>query len=483
VLSTNTDAAGYYFFTNLWPGSNYTVLPVQACQLFQPACSNVVLATAGTSTVDFAGITNNLFAIQGQIINGLTGISGVSVQLTNANGSQTLASDAAGYYAFSRLCPGTYQVRPSAPGYQFVPASLTVSVGPNANQVNFAAIPLFTITGQILDGASGAGVAGVTVRVNTTNSVQTDANGFFSQPDVPAGNYTLTPVLGCYRFTPSAALLNVGATGLNQTNFQTNFVATGEVYRLGGRVTVGTNALNGLTLKLVGPNLTKWVTNINGVYTFAGICPGAYSIEPQPLGAFQFNPPSIDVAAGPDNTNLDFVVYGGFTASGRITLLATNPVPGVTVTAAGTNGTSVATTDTEGAFQLLALGPGTLDIAPSLTGYQFVPASLQVTLSADTNGLDFAALPLLSVVSAVSAPAQVSFPVLPKLTYTVSASSNFVNWSPIFTTNVAATKLASSVVFWDSGSTQVPVRYYRLGETPTAPTNSPAAKPAPALAR
>jgi hypothetical protein len=460
TLSTNTDAAGYYVFTNLWPGSTNTVIASLPCEMFLPAFTNVVLGNADSSSVDFVGLTNDVFTIQGQVTQGLAGLSGVSLQLSNQNALQTVPTDSGGFYGFSRLCPGKYLLTPSAPGHLFTPPSLSVSVGPNANQVNFAAVPVFTISGQIL-GPGGAALSGVTVFINTTNHVQTDANGYYTNANVPAGFYSLAPSLACYRFTPSTTLLAVGTGGTNTADF----FATNDVYQLGGRVTAGTTDLNGLTLKLIGPNVTNSIITTNGVYLFGNLCPGAYTIEPQALGCYQFSPPNHPVNAGPDNTSLDFQAYGAFSLSGRITLLATNPLAGVTVATLGTNEASEAISDANGEFSLLALCAGSYQIAPSLPGYRFTPSSLTVAIGPDNNGLGFAAAPILGITGAAPAPGpvQLAFPAVPGLVYNLNASTNLRDWQTILTTNTAGAN-ATNVVFSDGDSTNNPVRFYRLGD-------------------
>lgn len=79
---------------------------------------------------------------------------------------------------------------------------------------------LSTISGRV---NFGAPLSGVTVNLTgaTTATTQTDANGDYSFPSILNGNYTVTPQLAGYRFTPVSRAVIVN--GANQTG--QNFVA------------------------------------------------------------------------------------------------------------------------------------------------------------------------------------------------------------------------------------------------------------------
>jgi 6-phosphogluconolactonase (cycloisomerase 2 family) len=95
---------------------------------------------------------------------------------------------------------------------------------------------------------------------------------------------------------------------------------------------------------------------------------------------------------------------GLYTVSGTVTLSGGAGLAGVMVTIKSTTSaaTSTTTTDSTGAYTLLAVPPGTYTVTPSLAGYGFSPASSPVTVStADITGVNFvgSALGISGVVS------------------------------------------------------------------------------------
>src|SRR4029077_20904185 len=75
------------------------------------------------------------------------------------------------------------------------------------------------ITGVVLNGTNGPGVAGVTVQLTgTANGMTlTDTNGAFIFTNLNAGNYTVRPLTNGFagaRFTPTNGMVSLG----NMTN-------------------------------------------------------------------------------------------------------------------------------------------------------------------------------------------------------------------------------------------------------------------------
>lgn len=67
---------------------------------------------------------NSTMTVAGHILNGTTGLAGVSVSLS---GARTVTTDSSGAYSFGNLTAGTYLITPALPGYAFTPSSLSVS--------------------------------------------------------------------------------------------------------------------------------------------------------------------------------------------------------------------------------------------------------------------------------------------------------------------------------------------------------------------
>jgi hypothetical protein len=73
------------------------------------------------------------FTISGWIC----GLGGASAAIFA--GDVAVATDASGFYTIRNLLAGSYQVTPHWNGVQFLPATQHIAIGPDVNQVNFAA--------------------------------------------------------------------------------------------------------------------------------------------------------------------------------------------------------------------------------------------------------------------------------------------------------------------------------------------------------
>ncbi|MFQ5435052.1 MAG: carboxypeptidase regulatory-like domain-containing protein [Anaerolineae bacterium] len=78
------------------------------------------------------------YAISGQVLDNGSPVSGVTLSL---NTGAVTTTDANGRYQFSTLPAGTYTITPAKTGYTFIPTSRTVTLPPDAANVDFTAVP------------------------------------------------------------------------------------------------------------------------------------------------------------------------------------------------------------------------------------------------------------------------------------------------------------------------------------------------------
>jgi hypothetical protein len=156
--------------------------------------------------LDFNLAGGSAFSIRGQVTLGGVGLSNVTVSAAG----QTYVTGADGNYAFSYVCAGVYPVTASSPDFQFAPATNYVTLSAaDANGVNFAALALFSLSGQVLQGANG--LPGVKVAVGT-NVTFTDASGHYTNRSLVEGTTVLvTPSLSGYAFAPAARSLTLSS--------------------------------------------------------------------------------------------------------------------------------------------------------------------------------------------------------------------------------------------------------------------------------
>jgi hypothetical protein len=437
--NATTDSTGNYTIPGVRAGP-IIVTPSLACYRFNPASVAFTLSS-NTTGVSFSATQG--FAIHGVITEGSNGLSGVTV---SAGGKSTVTTN--GSYTLSGLCSNTYTVTPSLSGYQFEPGSTDVTLSSaDSNGVNFAAFTLFSISGRILEGTNGLGGVNLGVGTNITAP-----DGSYTISGLRAGTNILTPSLGCYSFDPTNRVVIVGPS----TNSQ-DFKASLSLYTISGRVTEGARGFSGVAVQIGDTTIG---TDVNGNYALSGLCPGTYPVIPSFPG-YQFAPGTNNVTLSSANSNgVNFAAVAVFSVSGRV-LEGTNGVGGVKVTMDANMGTNSVLTAFDGSFAFSGVPAGSVSINPSLDGYKFQPSVLDLTIGADTDLPAFTTFPLLTI-SRTNALVQLAAAQTPGRTYQLEASTNLINWIPIFTTSNVSTN-TTWFYFTDPYATNS-VRYYRLAE-------------------
>ena len=159
----------------------------------------------------------------------------------------------------------------------------------------------YTISGFVND-TSGPAVAGVTITLSGASSGTTisNAGGYYSFSSLANGNYTVTPSLAGYTFSPASRSVTVSGANVNIPVFTT----TGTTYRISGTVSGAVAA--GVTITLSGTPARNTVTDGSGNYSFTGVVNATYGLTPS-LAGYTFFPVSHTVViSGADVTGLDF---------------------------------------------------------------------------------------------------------------------------------------------------------------------------------
>jgi len=245
-------------------------------------------------------------------------------------------------------------------------------------------IPLTSLISGTVSGDIQEGVI-ITLSGDNSDTTTSDSNGDYSFGGITDGNYTITPTLSGYTFSPTSQ--NVTVSGADESGI--DFDATENTYTISGTVTG--DVQSGVTITLSGDDSDTTTTDLNGDYFFGGITNGNYTILPS-LSDYTFSPTSENVTVSDaDETGVDFtsteVIYTytlGGTVYGDIQ-------SGVTMTLSGDNSGST-TTDLNGDYSFAGLVNGSYTVTPSLSDYTFSPTSEIVTVSdsAET-GVDFTA--------------------------------------------------------------------------------------------
>ena len=283
VASTVTNSKGNYLITGLAPGF-YTV--EASANGFATNTTEVNVFSGQTTTANLA-----LRAQVGQITgsvrdsdgNPITGIN-IQVKLFDANQVlvQSILANSDGTFTFLNVAPGTYTVTATAPGFATNSVGVTVEDGKTANiTITLASLPA-VLTGQVVNEATGAGIAGSSITVFNNAGVTlatgiTDGQGFFTIGNLPAGSVIVTAAAQGFGTNSIGAILTAGET----TN--TVLRLTPNPGRLTGRVTRADTGqpIAGAAINIFDSTqalVATVLTDSQGNYTVATLAPGRYRV-------------------------------------------------------------------------------------------------------------------------------------------------------------------------------------------------------------
>lgn len=329
-------------------------------------------------------------------------VAGVVLTLTDRTGRvvATTTTGADGAYSFPGVqASDGYTVSATPPdgrivdGASFQPADLSATDA----RVDFALrdiVPV-AVSGRVTD-PDGAPIAGAVVTVPGVGSVTTGPNGTYIFDEVPAGTYqaTVEPPAG-YSIASTPPPFTVAEDATTPIG-DVDFVLAAEP-SLSGRVTAAGQGEPGVVVVATGPGGPyRTVTDGDGDYRLPRLPDGAYTVSIEtPDGLLPAGPVSRNVAVtGEDVTGVDFALAREGVISGAVTAGGA-PVPGVTLTITGPDGSVRTVTDTTGAYALGSLPPGDYTVAVTAPpGYRVDgAASRTVTITAAgeiITGQDFA---------------------------------------------------------------------------------------------
>lgn len=161
-------------------------------------------------------------AISGKILESANSTPLAGVVVTASPGGATDTTDAAGNYMLPLLAPGTYTLTAQRTGFETqVRGGVAVTAATNAvEDFLMVASGTGTISGSVLEGATGLPVAGATVTVLPGGYTgQSGPDGSFTVALVPPGTYSvMASRLGWYTHTKSDIAVEVG-DAINLTFF------------------------------------------------------------------------------------------------------------------------------------------------------------------------------------------------------------------------------------------------------------------------
>jgi hypothetical protein len=390
--TATTDSAGDFVFNNLPAGGNYTVTPSLTYHVMSPA--SVTFSNLGPDQHQTFVATLAAYSISGRILNGAGApLAGATVTLLGTLGPiSTVVTGTDGNYTFSSLPAGAnYTVQVSRPNSSFVQSSTSFSpLSSNQTGVNFVGtIADYTISGRVTTGSGN--LSGVVMTLSGTQSkvATTDAAGAYSFTVQAEGNYTVTPSLTHYTFSPAARTLT------NLANNQTaDFAATLNRHTVRGRVNnINNTGIPGVTVTLSGSESATATTNGAGDFAFNNLPAGGnYTITPS-FANHVISPASATYSnLGADQQGTFVASLATYSITGRVVNGTAAGLTGTTVTLVGALGpisTFVVGADGNYTFNSLPAGAAYTLVA-SKPNHVFAPPNRDFSpLSSNQSGADF----------------------------------------------------------------------------------------------
>jgi len=304
----------------------------------------------------------------------------VAISLTG-NATKSTTTDANGKFLLSGLANGDYTIAAKKMGYTFNPSNTALTVKEvNISDVTFTGTLDSASTNVISGTVTGAVIDNVKLTLSGASSSTTmsNANGDYSFTGLGKGNYTVTPSLTGYSFSPANLQATINTTDVLLGVF-TSTASSTTTYTITG--SVGGATAQGVTINLTGDATLSTTTDTNGIYSFTQINNGNYNIAPTKSG-FTFNPSSTTVKV--NGANVSSPTFTASTGTGTNHIL-TGTVTGtvtdaVLITLSGA-GSATTFTNPGGNYSFPDLTNGSYTVTPSLTGYNFTPASAQATIN------------------------------------------------------------------------------------------------------
>ncbi|HVK36606.1 MAG TPA: carboxypeptidase regulatory-like domain-containing protein [Microlunatus sp.] len=434
IGETTTDEAGRYAFSDFATYDGYRVQVVRPPGLTSDdPLTQIVDLSEGDQVADFVlreivpvPVSGTVTDPDGNPVAGVT----ITLDPPGAGPVRTAVTQSDGTYVFGNVEPGEgYTLTATPPAGTTVSEDLRFTVPDDTEdpitEQDFVVTsnPTGTASGNVTEGDEGGpGRSGVRIDIvgpdDVRYSVVTNADGAWSLPDLPPGDYTATarPPFGTAVDGAASRDFTIPPTGgaVSDQDFVIDVLPTGTA---SGQVTEGDPGgpgLQGVRIDVVGPEGARYsvITNADGAWSLPDLPPGDYTATVVPLdGTGVVGNSSRDFTVAPTGGNVtgqDFVLAQTHSADGTVTDDEDQPLAGVDVVITDSTGaTQTVTTDDDGAWSVDGLVPG--DYTATVTvpdGYDPVgDTTLSFTVvDDDVTGLDFELVPLESAPSPSPSP-------------------------------------------------------------------------------
>ena len=271
-ITLTTDASGAYA-TDFVSTGNYTV--VASASGFASQSKSTTVTSGQTATVNFTLLSAaGTGALVGTVVNISNNVPISGATVTFSGGTTTTNSN--GFYQFTNVAVGTYNVTASHTGFFSSTQSATVTSG-GTTTLNFKLATGGKLAGTVKN-SSGVAISGASVKISggsvpTSVTLTTSSTGGYATNFIPVGSYTITVSATGFATQSKTATVNTGQT----TTVNFTLSAGGGTGTLSGTVVnISTNAaISGATVSFSGGSTT---TNSSGFYQFTNVAAGTYNV-------------------------------------------------------------------------------------------------------------------------------------------------------------------------------------------------------------
>jgi len=379
--TATTDGQGEFSFGVL-PEHSFTVTP--SATSFFSFNAQTVEGISGNRVLNFNGV-RRVYKISGRVTGQFSKTFGVTVNLTGFVNATTF-SDNNGNFEFAGLPAGrNYSISALTTIYYTFSNQTFNSLG--ADQVFDLPGTLreYTVSGHALLGQSAASQLVISISGYQTLTVITDDDGRYSISLPAGGDYTFTPSLSFWDFSPGSW----HEPNLTSDLLWHDFSGVRQTHTISGRLMDQQNhALAGITVSLSGPESRTTLTGSDGQYEFTQVAAGfSYTVTPSSTVEYTFTGQSV-AELSVDQT-LSFTGLYRHLLKGTVRDEFGDPIGGVTLTLTGAESASTVT-GPDGNYSLRATANGSYFLTPSMPQKPpFNPQSVPFIDLSDAQTTDF----------------------------------------------------------------------------------------------
>lgn len=289
-VAVEPDTRGYFTIQGLAPNTYQATIGMNgmSTKTFRVIISAGVTTDLGTVALDWS---LSEMALAGKITDARTGAPIVNATIDVADTMYSGITDFGGSYAIAGIpYPAEYRLRVHADNY--FGKSFVVTASPGMHVIDVALEPEVTtgnLTGSVIDAASGAPLAGVSLSIggDSPMGVSTAADGSFTITNAPKGVQKIDMALAGYSSRTLTTAISAGA------NNDVGKISLGQLplpasVRGCVRDAAADAPFAGVRMEGTGSAPFNGSTDVDGNYEFSDVAPGTITVAATPAKAGYF---------------------------------------------------------------------------------------------------------------------------------------------------------------------------------------------------